>query len=112
MALLDRLRVEIKKQMASYAVSPRHWTVSHIYENNDQIELIALEIASPGTVFSRSGPQRLLAFADLKNMPQRMKFDTNEKVVTEIQGQIFTKKNVILGYPGNFLIDALTSSQP
>ncbi|KAM8718685.1 hypothetical protein ACLKA7_001404 [Drosophila subpalustris] len=56
-----------RKETASYGeeksvVPPRQCTVSQINENNGKIERIGLRIASPSTVFSRFGPQRLLAF--------------------------------------------------
>ncbi|KAM8719395.1 hypothetical protein ACLKA7_012018 [Drosophila subpalustris] len=55
-----------RKETASYGeeksvVPPRQCTVSQINENNGKIERIGLRIASPSTVFSRFGPQRLLA---------------------------------------------------
>ncbi|KAL7725070.1 hypothetical protein ACLKA6_010344 [Drosophila palustris] len=66
MALLERLKRRNRKETASYGeeksvVPPRQCTVSQINENNGKIERIGLRIASPSTVFSRFGPQRLLA---------------------------------------------------
>ena len=43
------------------AVPPRQCTVSQVHENDGQIELINLRIASSPIIFSRSGPQLLLA---------------------------------------------------
>ena len=52
------------------AAPPRQCTVPHVHESDGQIEWIKLQIASSSTIFSRSGPQRLLALCwPEKNSP-------------------------------------------
>ena len=75
MALLDWLSAEIKKKKWSHmqkksAVPPRQCTMPQVHENDSQIEWIKLRISSSPTIFSRSGPQRLLALCwPEKNAP-------------------------------------------
>jgi hypothetical protein len=60
-------------------------TGSQINQNDGKIARIRLRIASPSTVFSRSGPSNLFLFADLKRMLAGKKFSTNQKVITETE---------------------------
>jgi hypothetical protein len=68
----------------------RQWTVSQINQNDGKIAWIRLRIASPSTVFSRSGPQSLFLFADLKRMLAGKKFSTNEEVIVETEAYFET----------------------
>ena len=56
------------------AVPPRQCIVPQVHGNDGQIEWIMLQIASLPTIFSRSGPQRLLALCSTeKNAPGKEK---------------------------------------
>ena len=83
MALLDRLSVEIKKKrphmQKKKVLFHQDNAVCHkVHENDGQIEGIKLRIASPPTIFSRSGPIHNCLFADLKKMFQGKRFNSNE----------------------------------
>ena len=66
-ALLVHLKEEIPKNPA---LSPRQCTMSRVDHNDSKTTWIALQIAFAPTLFSRSGPQRLLAvFRPQKNAP-------------------------------------------
>ena len=64
MALLVRFKWELQKTTPNgeekSALSPRQYTVSQVDRNNGKIARIALQIASPTTVFSGSHSQQLL----------------------------------------------------
>jgi hypothetical protein len=55
---IKKKRLHLKKKSA---VSSRKCTVSQINQNDGKIAWIRLLIASPSTVFSRSGPERLFS---------------------------------------------------
>jgi hypothetical protein len=82
-ALLERLNDEINKKKWPYlkkksAISSRQCTVSQINENDGNIPWIGLQIGSPFTAFSRSGPSDFFLSEDLKKMIDGKKFCTNE----------------------------------
>ena len=61
-----------------------------------------LQIASAPTLFSSSGSQQLLLFADLKRMFQGKRFGSNEEVISETEtyfeakDKSFNKKGIEL----------------
>ena len=65
------------------ALSSRQCTVSQIDRNDGKTTWIALQIASALTLFSRSGPQRLLAVCRPQKMLQGKRFGSNEEEVSE-----------------------------
>ena len=57
----------------------------HVHESDRQIKWIKLRIASSPTIFSRSGPQRLLALCWPEKMLQGKRFGSNEEVIPETE---------------------------
>ena len=61
------------------------------HENDGQIVLIKLRIASSPIIFFRSGPQRLLVLCRPENMLQRKRFRFNEEVIVETEAYFDSK---------------------
>ena len=62
-----------------------------VHENDGQIEWIKLRIASSPTIFSRPGPQRLLALYWPEKMLLGKRFGPNEEVVAETEAYFESK---------------------
>ena len=73
------------------AVPPRQWTLTQIHDNDGQIEWIKLRIASSPTIFSRSGPQRLMALCWPEIILQGKRFGSNEELIAETEAYFESK---------------------
>ena len=70
----------------------RQCTVPQVHENDGQIKWINLKIASSPTIFSVSGPQRLLALCwPEKKMHQGKRFGSNEHVIAKTEAYFESK---------------------
>ena len=65
------------------ALSLRQCAVSQVARYHGEIEWILLRIASAPTIFTGSGPQRLLSVCRPQKMLQGKRFYSNEEVITE-----------------------------
>ena len=91
-------RPQMKKKKS--ALSPRQCTVSQVNRNDSKTTWIALQMVSALTLFSRSGPQQLLAVCQpQKNAPGK-EIGSNEKVISETEvyfeakDKLFYKKGI------------------
>ena len=95
-ALLDRLSAELKKKrphmQKKKVLFHQDNAPCQLHENDGQVEWIKLWIASSPTIFSRSGPQRLLALCWLENMLQGKRFGPNKEVIADT-GAYFESKD-------------------
>ena len=74
-------------------LSPRLCTMPQVNHNDSKITLIALQIASVPTLFSRSGPQWLLDISKPQRMIQEKRFGSNGEVISETGAYFEAKDN-------------------
>ena len=90
----------MKKKKVLFQVPPRQCTVPRVDRSNGKIARIELWIASPCTVFSGSGSQRLLPVYRLKNIAPgkeiwlQWRSNCQKWSVFEVKDKLFYKKGI------------------